>query len=134
MSFKLRKITIEDDVYLWGRRHSHREEDKKQYCIETVTVYLEGYKKSALHVFFDNRDALKFDWSVEEQEGLLVYSEQKELGVVEFKSINLNKPSSIRKIICYFRKNGWNPKENLEKYSVNGLSLIEEMGFTFEHN
>jgi len=48
---KLRKITVNNRSYLWKREHTHLPEYEISPCMEKITIYLDGNKKSPLRLF-----------------------------------------------------------------------------------
>ncbi|MEL6257410.1 MAG: hypothetical protein AAFR87_35785, partial [Bacteroidota bacterium] len=87
-------------------------------CVEKVIIYLEGYKKSPLHLLFREEDNLKFKPDPEKEKWCVGYPDD---GVIwlyhnkegkESVQINLNRPAVIAALIEYFKENGWKPKEH----------------------
>ncbi len=54
---RLRKITIDDETYLWKRRHIHLTRCDHSKCVEKVVIYFEGYKNSPLQLLFREEDS-----------------------------------------------------------------------------
>ncbi len=136
----MRKITIDDAVYLWKREHLHLIAGEPCKCIEKVVIYLEGYKKSPLQLFFREEDNLKFKTDIEKEkwkvgypddgviwlyrQPLLVdlYSNNQEQTI----EINLNRPAVIAALIRYFLQTDWNPKQSTSPYIIKeALKFLE---------
>lgn len=121
----LRKINIAGNSYLWRVGHYHLEKFEYSECVDRVTVYLEGYKNSPLILHFRLDDTIllsensrKKDWF--KDWGCLINNT---------KTINLNRPGVIAKLIAYYIERNWTPKEakrSLEiKDALKLLDLIE---------
>ena len=139
----MRKITIDDAVYLWKREHLHLIAGEHCKCIEKVVLYLEGYKKSPLQLFFREEDNLKFKTDIEKEkwcvgypdEGVIwLYKKQPLLADNEPNSdnqeqtieINLNRPAVITALIRYFLQTDWNPKQSTRPYIIeDALQFLE---------
>ncbi len=134
----LRKITVDNDVYLWKRAHYHLEEYEMSPCIEKVIIYLEGYKNSSLQLFFRQEDNLILSLDIEKEQWCVGYPNsgviwkfvQGESPSKENININLNRPAVISILIQYYIENGWNPKKSKRPFIVkDALKLMEEISF-----
>lgn len=136
MKNKLRKIKIADETYLWKREHHHLVEFQHSKCVEKVTIYLEGFKKSPLKLSFREEDNLTLKTDVEKEKWCVGYPDD---GVIwlsksrpdmqpqtEHTDINLNRPAVIAELIRYFNLNGWNPKQMSKPFvEENALKFLE---------
>lgn len=133
----LRKITVDNQIFLWKVGHFHLEEFTFSKCCEKVVIYLENHKKSPLQLSFREEDNLTMMSNVEEQRWCIGYPETGALWITKGKdsvtgneNINLNRPAVIRKIIEFYLANGWNPAEN-KKPLINekALELVSVIKF-----
>jgi hypothetical protein len=132
MKNKLRKIVVENETYLWRRQHFHVNKcEKENVCIEKVIIYLNGYKNSALFIYFEDDE--KTTWKVDESQGLLTKHTVVDNDVT-IESINLNKPSIVEKLIRYYIDKNWKPKENNKLEIANAIILIEKYAFKIDVN
>ena len=118
---------------LYGLRKSYEKPwcEKENVCVEKVIIYLNGYKKSALSIYFEDDE--KTTWKVDESQGLLTKHTIIDNDVT-IESINLNKPSIIEKLIRYHIRKTWKPKETSALEIYNAILLIEKYGFNIEVN
>ncbi|MGB4775689.1 MAG: hypothetical protein WBP45_10980 [Daejeonella sp.] len=133
---KLRKIVTEAGIYLWHRKHNHMMDNGVKLCQEQLTIYLEGYKKSPLRVYFtesDNkiRESGTGKWCVGYPEaGVIWLYEQNNTEMIY---INLNRPAFIVKLIEFFIKEGWKPKQLDLPFEIKeGLKFLEIMDLPYE--
>ncbi|UZR97270.1 hypothetical protein [Chondrinema litorale] len=133
---KLRKISIDNEIYLWKAGHYHLTEFKHSKCAEKVTVYLEGFKNAPLNLLFreeDNDENSIQKWIVGYPNTGIIWlfiENDSNKPQTESVSINLNRPAVIRKIIEYFSSNGWSPKTSNKPFIVsNGLELLDKIDF-----
>ncbi|MBL4706012.1 MAG: hypothetical protein JKY54_15915 [Flavobacteriales bacterium] len=118
----LRKINIAGDTYLWRVGHYHLEEFEYSECVDRVTIYLEGYKNAPLILHFrleDNvllsQNSRKNDWFIDW--GCLTNKER---------TINLNRPGVIAKLIAYYIAHSWTPKEEKRSLEIkDALKLLD---------
>lgn len=116
MKNKLRKIKVNDETYLWKRGHHHLTEFKHSECVEKVTIYLEGFKKSPLLLSFREEDNIIVKTDIEKEKWCVGYPDD---GVIwlskpradkkpqtEHIEVNLNRPAVIAELIRYFNLNG----------------------------
>lgn len=132
MKSKLRKITINEEAYLWKREHLHLADFKLSACVEKVTIYLEGYKNSPLQLSFREEDNLliKTDLDLEKwcvgypEDGIIWLFRKKRNGpIIQF---NFNRPAVIAELIHHFIGNGWKPKEGPKPFmEENALKYLE---------
>jgi hypothetical protein len=139
----LRKIVTDAGTYLWHRKHNHLIENGVKSCQEQLTIYLEGYKKCPLRVYFtesDNklRESSPGMWCVGYPENGTIWllpGKKDEIipaGLVTI-SANLNKPRIIVKIIEFFIKEGWKPKELDSPFEIKeGLKFLDTMDLPYE--
>ena len=143
MKNKLRRIKVNDATYLWKRWHHHLTEFKHSECVEKVTIYLEGYKKSPLRLSFREEDnfPLKTDidgekWNVGYPDSGVLWRFQNQPDSpnnqsplpeqVQTVEINLNRPAVIAELIKYFSLHGWNPMEASKPFvEENALKFLE---------
>jgi hypothetical protein len=143
MKSTMRKIRVNGEVFVWKREHLHGKNPAETGCTEKVTVYLEGFKRSPLYVYFhekDNRfpkEATGNDrWIVGyPEDGVIwlstdrpqlppgqVYSATEQ----QTKEVNLNRPAVIEILIRYFREKGWNPDTDTKPFVEDqALNLLE---------
>lgn len=113
----LRKLTINERLFLWRLTHEHDPGDIPRTCVETVLVYLEGCVNSPLKVSFPTTD----EWIVGDGPGGVVWSKRND-GYVEF---NLNHPGVIRVLIEHFFEGDWHPMaKKIPFCSSNGYEVL----------
>jgi hypothetical protein len=113
----LRKLTINDRLFLWRLTHDHDPGDIPLTCVETVLVYLDGFVNSPLKVSFPTTD----EWIVGDGPGGVVWSKRSD-GYVEF---NLNRPAVIRVLIEHFFQGAWHPMvKQVPFFSSNGFEVL----------
>lgn len=132
MKDKLRKIKINNETYLWKREHLHLTEFKLSMCVEKVTIYLEGHKKSPLQLSFREEDNLLVNPDLEIEKWCIGYPHDGVIWLLKKKrpgqhiDINLNRPAVIAELIRYFNLNGWEPKQALRPFvEENALKFLE---------
>lgn len=119
MKKKLRKITIEDAVYLYSVT------DKYHLGTETntltVKVFLDGQKQTPLIIEFLTLDHYYM--------GQILKSGVKLTNIIKSTDdlVNMNEPKYIRELILQGRKNGWTGTNKIEKQ--NGLNYLTELGY-----
>lgn len=139
----LRKITIDNEVYLWKREHIHLTEYKHSQCVEKVVIYLEGFKKSPLQLFFREEDNLSLNKELEKEKWCVGYPDAGVIWLYKFKprlpnnesqlsnqeqiiEINLNRPAVIAELINYFLQFNWKPKDGTRPCVVeDALKFLE---------
>ena len=137
---KLRKIKVENQIYLWRREHFHLTEYKHSKCAEKVIIYLEGYKKSALQLLFREEDNLTFKIDIEKEKWCVGYPNDGVIWLFNSRKdlkpqtanidINLNRPAVIAKLIQYYIQNSWYPEENKRTLIVeDALKLLDVLDF-----
>ncbi len=140
MKTTLRKIVVNDDVYLWKREHCHLKNCQISQCVEKVTIYLEGFKKSPLYLLFREQDNVNLNSNINSYKWIIGVPDN---GIIwlctdninnyqnsktEHTTINLNRPVVIANIITYFINNGWQPKTcNKPLEIINGLEYLEKI-------
>lgn len=118
----MRRINVNDEIYLWRRGHYHLTEFKHSKCAEKVVIYLEGFKNSPIHLSFKEEDNLIFKDDIEKEKWCVGYPDNGVIWLLDLSrpdnvpppahiDINLNRPAVIAILIKYFIQNGWNPKE-----------------------
>lgn len=116
---KLRKITVEDNVYLYGMKGSIDFSSRESTL--TIKIFLKDYKKTPLRVDFVTWDdpiighPLNFGFPL-----FKVLTDEKEV-------VNLNRPKYIRECILYGLEKGWNGKNKLEP--LDGLGILSNLGY-----
>ncbi|MBT2620841.1 hypothetical protein [Chryseobacterium sp. ISL-6] len=119
MKNKLRKITIEDVVYLYSVT------DKYHLGTETntltVKVFLDRQKQTPLIIEFLTVDHYYM--------GQILKSGVKLTNILKSTDdlVNMNEPKYIRELILQGRKNGWTGTNKIEKQ--NGLNYLTELGY-----
>jgi len=104
-------MKINDEAYLWKRRHCHLTQFKHSKCVEKVTIYLEGFKNSPLQLSFREEDNLALKTDIKKEKWCVGYPDE---GVVwlskprankkpqtDHIDINLNRPAIIAELIKY---------------------------------
>ncbi|SIO38912.1 hypothetical protein SAMN05421769_4055 [Chryseobacterium scophthalmum] len=119
MKNKLRRITIEDLVYLYSVT------DKYHLGTETntltVKVFLEGRKQTPLIIEFLTLDHYHM--------GQILKSGVELTNTIKNTNdkININEPKYIKELILQGRKNGWVGTNKME--NQNGLKYLTELGY-----
>ena len=120
MRLKLRKITIDNQLYLWQTGYGDPFLHMRTRYIESFTAYLEGYKKSPLRIYF--RQGLELENGSYNRD---------EKGVIQF-DINLEAyvPKGTACFIRYGLNQGWKPKEDVRPFTITDarevLALLEQ--------
>ncbi len=142
MKSKLRRVTINDEIYLWRREHLHINEYQFSECVEKVVIYLNGCKNSPLQLIFKEEDNLHIFTNIERQKWCVGQPDEGIIWLYQYRpplennepyptdeqpiSINLNLPSVITHLIKHFLLNDWKPKENRKPLIIeNGLEFLE---------
>ncbi len=136
----LRKIQIQGKTYLWKTEHCHEQKAEHVNCIEKVTIYLDGYKKSPLYLLFRDEDNQLLQHNNKDEKWCIGYPDSgviwRSTNSVKLDSkkahteINLNRPAVIATLIKYFITTEWHPtisKKPLIK--ENALLLIGHIEF-----
>lgn len=116
---KLRKITVEDNVYLYGIKGSVDFSSREGTL--TIRIFLKDYKQTPLIVDFVTWDdpiighPLNFGFPL-----LKLLTGEKEV-------VNLNRPKYIRECILYGLQKGWIGKNKLEP--LDGLEMLANLGY-----
>ena len=144
---KLRKLKIAHETYLWRREHMHLADYQYSTCMERVVIYLEGYRNSPLHLYFREEDNLILGIDVEKEKWCVGSGSQGIIWLYRHDSkcalpadeansaerrplihINLSRPAVIAKLIEYFIKAEWKPKEGSKPVVIeNALRLLETL-------
>ena len=100
--------------------------------METLTIYLEGNKRSPLRLLFSADTALKRKKSKDSPHWEVGYPEDGVLwktgGFGE--SVNLNRPGVVAQFILYARQHGWHPEDARKPYLVaDGFDWLETIEF-----
>jgi hypothetical protein len=125
MKSKLRKITIDDLVYLYAV--SDIDHAETQTNTLTVKVYLSGEKKTPLLIDFLTKGqyyCLGQDFT---RSPLLSGIDLTNKTTEVVNKININEPKHIRALILEAQKNGWNGTNKIE--TQNGLNYLIELGY-----
>ncbi|WP_378181178.1 hypothetical protein [Aquimarina sp. SS2-1] len=137
MKHSLRKIKVNNNTYLWKREHHHLATFEHSTCVEKVTIYLEGCKKSPLRLFFREEDNASFKKDVEKEKWCVGYPDDGVVWLLKKDEapetmpvmINLNRPGVIATLINYFLENGWQPETTQKPYEIKDalryLEIIE---------
>lgn len=118
MKNKLRKITIDNNVYLYLIRIDYYSMGANKV---TLTVFLNGHKLTPLVIDFLTLDDLYAG------EPLHVGAQLLNLKTNELVRVNINEPKYIREFILQGIKNGWAGTNEIT--NQNGLDYLTEMGF-----
>ncbi len=132
----LRKLKHRGKTYLWKRSHVHLKENQISPCSEKVLIYLENYKNSPVQISFKEDDNLLLKdtfgkWIVGHPESSVIWysTELNETINKSVKSIDLNSPKTIVKLIDFHIANGWAPSISSTKFiNDSALAHIEELG------
>lgn len=140
---KLRKIQVADKTFLWKRSHEHLADFKYSKCVERLVIYLKGYKKSPLQLFFREEDNLDIKSDVNKEKWCIGYPDEGVIWLYRNKAsspnnalntqeqnntihINLNRPAVIAKFIRHFVHEDWKPEETSKPLVIrNALKLLE---------
>jgi hypothetical protein len=121
----IRKITVGGQSYVWNRRHTHLKEYESTPCVEKITIYLEGNKKSFLRLFFKEDDNKRIEESAGGMRWCLycfgdgvAISRTADFPEGEMVSVNFNRPAVIKDIITYFRSHDWNPENTTRPLEI----------------
>lgn len=138
---KLRKITVDNNRYLWKREHKCYNQTSQAHCAEKVVVYLEGYKNTPLQVCFSLQEsnvlgpeALPVKWHIGHPHTGVIWRKSvvppSAGGMNQLVEINLNRPAVIAVLIRYFISEKWKPTEKQGDLSYkNGLWLLQHLRF-----
>lgn len=85
MKNKLRKIRINIETYLWKREHHHLTDFEHSKCVEKVTIYLEGFKKSPLQLLFREEDNLMIKTDTEKEKWCVGYPDEGVIWLYKYK-------------------------------------------------
>lgn len=142
MKTALRKINVDGNLFLWNRKHIHGENHGTAGCTEKVTVYLEGFKRAPLYLFFnaaDNQlildDPEKERWCIGyPEDGVIWLNTVNPLTPGEAcKEFNLNRPAVIETLIRHYLQNGWDPRTIVKPFVDNqALKLVAIISFPKE--
>jgi hypothetical protein len=116
---KLRKITVEDNVYLYTM--TGKVDLPAQEGTLTIKIFLKDYKLTPLLVDFLTWDdpiiglPLNFGFPLVKS-----LTDEKEV-------VNLNRPKYVRECILFGLQKGWTGKNKLE--SLNGLEVLRNLGY-----
>jgi len=118
MKNKLRKITIDNNVYLYLIRIDYYSMGANKL---TLTIFLSGHKQTPLVINFLTIEDLYTG------EPLHVGVQLLSVKTNELVRVNINEPKYIRQFILLGIKNGWTGTNNID--NQNGLAYLTEMGF-----
>jgi hypothetical protein len=126
----LRCIVVKGRNYLWKREHLHSGNETLK-CVERITIYLEGNKKSVLRLYFREVDnqLLKESWNIGYPDDGIIWRSN-----TDYICINLNKPAIIAKLIEYFLNNNWKPELNKPMIINDALKYLEIIDFPGSNN
>jgi hypothetical protein len=139
---KVRRITIGNHTYLWNRTHTHLKEYRSSPCVEKITIYLEGNKRSFLRLIFkvdDNEsaegNAKDMRWALSSMAEGTVVSRTAEFPDGEIVAVNFNRPAVLKDIINYLRNHDWHPESTTRPLEIqdawkylNRIPLTREPG------
>jgi hypothetical protein len=116
----LRKLTINEHVFLWRLTHDHNPDNVPHTCVENVLVYLEGCLNSPLKVSFATTD----EWVVGGGPAGVVWSKRND----EYVEFNLNRPAVIGVLIEHFFQRDWHPTaKKIPFSSANAYEVLLKM-------
>ncbi len=129
---KFRRINVERKSYLWIRRHVHLDNYKYSQCVEILTIYQEGYKKSPLRLHFREEEQIAninnpkdSHWAVGYPEDGVIWQTGNKTG-----EVNLNRPGVVAEIIKFAILKNWDAKnDNTSTDIFNGFEWIEQIKF-----
>lgn len=124
---KLRKIVVLENTYLWKVEHYHLRAFQYSECVDRVVIYLNDCKHSPLILHFRLEDnvllANSNDWFMDS--GSIIK---------EGKSINLNRPKVIAKLIEYHIDHYWKPKTETKPLEItDALRLLDLLELPNDH-
>lgn len=143
MKTTLRKINVDGELFLWNRKHVHGENRAETGCTEKVTVYLEGFKRAPLYLFFNEADNRLFKDDLEKEKWCVGYPEDGVIWLYKYKpplppgqvysqeeqqtaEFNLNRPAVIETLIRHYKNQGWNPKTAIKSFiDDTALKILE---------
>ncbi len=112
----MRRIVVDEQTYLWRRRHHHAESPEGAMCEEILTLYAQGFGKSALRLVFKG-DA---EWGAGDFDAGVIYARHGTL------SYNLNRPAVVAALIRYMLQQGWLPqRERTPRIEAQAIPLLE---------
>jgi len=112
----MRRIVVDEQTYLWRRRHRRTSGPEGAGCEEILTVYAEGFGKSALRLVFTS-DA---EWGAGDFDAGVIYARHNKL------SYNLNRPAVVTALIRHMREQGWQPqRERTPRIEAQAIPLLE---------
>jgi hypothetical protein len=119
MKNRLRKITIEDLVYLYSVTDKYDLETETNTL--TLKVFLNGQKQTPLIIEFLTLDHYYM--------GQILKSGIKLTNTIKStnENVNINEPKYIRELILQGQKTGWTGTNKIEKQ--NGLNYLTELGY-----
>lgn len=120
---KPRKLTLQDNTFVWNRKHYHAKEVPAPPCVEKLSIFLEGHKHSPLRIEFTSDKNTPYPkWCIDDASGIVFWSStENDKGVV-----NLNLPSTVAAFIKYFLQNGWTPQTSKKPFDVkDGMKYLE---------
>lgn len=152
MKTTLRKITVDGNLFLWNRKHVHGADREETGCTEKVTVYLEGFKRAPLYLFFNEADNRLFKADTGKEKWCVGYPESGVIWLYQYKpplppgqvypqeeqqttELNLNRPAAIETLIRHYQSNGWNPKTAVKPFvDDKALKILDFITFPKEKN
>ena len=119
----LRKINVLGVAYLWSRKHVHVKSVASRGCVEVLSIYQEGRKRSPLRLRFSQDENYR-DWLLSPYEEGAIMQETGD------SYINLNLPSVVATIIKYALSEGWEPNIMENPMDIdNGFKWLEKLEF-----
>ena len=115
----LRKITVEDNVYLYKTVTGFG--GSTEIATFAITIFLENYKQTPLQIkFITWEDAYAGN-------PLSAGTKLTKLSTKDEEVVNLNRPKYIREFILYGLKMGWNGQNKVE--SIDGLKILVSLDY-----
>jgi hypothetical protein len=115
----LRKITVEDNVYLYKTVTGFG--GSTEIATFAITIFLENYKQTPLQInFITWEDAYAGN-------PLSTGTKLTKLSTKDEEVVNLNRPKYIREFILYGLKMGWNGQNRVEP--IDGLKILTSLDY-----
>jgi hypothetical protein len=119
---KLRRITLGDEVYLWGLVWGNRQTSEVGMPISYETLYRltcwrDGFKHSPAIIHFTT-------WEDAMIGGPLHTGAPLDLNMPNGLRVNLNRPAAIAKIIRYLKSAGWHPEDDSGRLEIQDGQML----------
>lgn len=115
----LRKIQLDNHIFLWKRKHFHESGSLGMRCVEAVTIFKEGHKQSPLRILFRSDEIWQCGYP--KQGVVWRTTPSKEL-------VNLSRPKSIARLIDLFYTVIWKPESSTRPTTIqDGVHYLDGM-------